>query len=71
MWKMRTRMRRPEPAGEQTTCLSEAVTSGVRRMIDNKRKKGCNLEIEDEKTYILCELKSSILYVINVKTKNS
>jgi hypothetical protein len=37
--------------------------------IKNKRKKGSKLEIEDEKTYILCELRSSILYVINVKTK--
>jgi hypothetical protein len=37
--------------------------------IKNKRKKGDNIEIEDDKFYILCELKDKILYVINVKRK--
>ncbi len=37
--------------------------------IKNKRKKGDKLEIEDDKFYILCELKDQILYVINVKRK--
>ena len=37
--------------------------------IKNKRRKGDKLEIEDNKIYILCELKDNILYVINVKTK--
>ena len=37
--------------------------------IKNKRKKGDKLEIENEKFYILCELKENILYVINVKLK--
>ena len=37
--------------------------------IKNKRKKGNKIEIEDDKIYILCELKNKILYVINVKRK--
>ncbi len=37
--------------------------------IKNKRKKGDKIEIEDDKFYILCELKERILYVINVKRK--
>lgn len=37
--------------------------------IKNKRKKGNKIEIEDDKVYILCELKDKILYVINVKIK--
>ena len=37
--------------------------------IKNKRKKGDKIEIEDDKFYILCELKDKILYVINVKKK--
>ena len=37
--------------------------------IKNKRKKGDKIEIEDNKFYILCELKDKILYVINVKRK--
>lgn len=35
--------------------------------IKNKRKKGN--KIENDKFYILCELKDKILYVINVKVK--
>ncbi|MFH1053617.1 MAG: hypothetical protein V1740_04350 [Candidatus Woesearchaeota archaeon] len=38
-------------------------------IIKNKRKKGDKIEIEDDKFYILCELKDKILYVINVKRK--
>ena len=38
-------------------------------LIKNKRKKGNKIEIEDDKIYILCELKNKILYVINVKRK--
>ena len=38
-------------------------------VIKNKRKKGDKIEIEDNKFYILCELKDKILYVINVKRK--
>lgn len=37
--------------------------------IKNKRKKGDKIEIENDKFYILCELKGKILYVINVKRK--
>ncbi|MEK6932494.1 MAG: hypothetical protein AABW56_01725 [Nanoarchaeota archaeon] len=37
--------------------------------IKNKRKKGDKVEIEDDKIYMLCELKDKILYVINVKRK--
>ena len=37
--------------------------------IKNKRKKGSKIEIEDDKFYILCELKDKVLYVINVKKK--
>ena len=37
--------------------------------IKNKRKKGNKIEIEDNKFYILCEIKDNILYVINVKRK--
>jgi len=37
--------------------------------IKNKRKKGDKIEIEDDKVYMLCELKEKILYVINVKRK--
>jgi len=37
--------------------------------IKNKRKKGERIEIEDDRFYILCELKDKILYVINVKVK--
>ena len=37
--------------------------------IKNKRKKGDKIEIEDNKFYILCELKDKILYVINVNRK--
>ena len=37
--------------------------------IKNKRKKGDKIEIENDKFYILCELKDKILYVINVKKK--
>ena len=38
-------------------------------LIKNKRKKGNKIEIEDDRFYILCELKNKILYVINVKRK--
>ena len=37
--------------------------------IKNKRKKGNKIQIEDNRFYILCELKNKILYVINVKRK--
>lgn len=37
--------------------------------IKNKRKKAGKIEIEDDKVYILCELKDKILYVMNVKRK--
>lgn len=46
--------------------------SGVIRLIyavKNKRKKGDKIEIEDDRFYILCELKDKILYAINVKKK--
>ena len=38
-------------------------------LIKNKKKKGNKIEIEDEKFYILCEMKDKTLYVINVKRK--
>ena len=37
--------------------------------IKDKRKKGDKIEIENDRFYILCELKDKILYVINVKKK--
>jgi len=37
--------------------------------IKNKRKRGNKIQIEDNRFYILCELKDKILYVINVKRK--
>lgn len=37
--------------------------------IKNKRKKENKIVIENEKFYILCEIKDKILYVINVKIK--
>jgi hypothetical protein len=37
--------------------------------IKNKRKKGCKIEIENSRIYILCEIRGNILYVINVKIK--
>ena len=37
--------------------------------IKNKRKKGDRIKIEDDRFYILCELKDKRLYVINVKRK--
>lgn len=38
--------------------------------IKNKRKKGNKIEIEDDRFYILCELrKDKNLYIINVKIK--
>jgi len=38
-------------------------------VIKNKRKKGDNIEIENNKFYILCKLENKILYVINVKRR--
>jgi hypothetical protein len=38
-------------------------------IIKNKRRKGNRIEIEDDRFYILCELKNKVLYVINVKRK--
>ena len=37
--------------------------------IKNKRKNGDKIQIENDRFYILCELKDKILYVINVKKK--
>jgi hypothetical protein len=37
--------------------------------IKSKRKKKDKIEIEDERFYILCQLKAGVLYVINVKRK--
>ena len=37
--------------------------------IKNKRKKGNKIQIENDKFYILCEIKDKILYVINFKIK--
>ncbi len=37
--------------------------------IKSKRKKKNKIEIEDERFYMLCELKDKTLYVINVKKK--
>ncbi|MEK6858222.1 MAG: hypothetical protein AABX39_06560 [Nanoarchaeota archaeon] len=36
-------------------------------LIKNKKKKGNKIQIENERFYILCEIKENILYVINVK----
>jgi len=38
-------------------------------IMKSKRRKGDKIEIEDDRFYILCELKDKILYVINVKKK--
>lgn len=37
--------------------------------LKNKRRKGHNIEIENSRVYILCEIKDKTLYVINVKIK--
>ncbi len=37
--------------------------------IKSKRKRGDKIQIENDKFYILCELKNKTLYVINVKRK--
>lgn len=34
-----------------------------------KRKKGNKIEIKTDKYYILCEIKNSILWVINAKSR--
>ncbi len=36
-------------------------------LIKNKKKKGSKIQIENERFYILCEVKENVLYVINVK----
>jgi hypothetical protein len=38
-------------------------------LIKNKRKKGNRIEIEDDRLYILCQIRNKTLYVINVKVK--
>ena len=38
-------------------------------LIKSKKKKGNKIEIEDERFYMLCEIKDKILYVVNVKRK--
>ena len=38
-------------------------------IIKSKKKRGNKIQIENERFYILCEVKDNILYVINVKTK--
>jgi len=48
-----------------TLCWSDIVR--LIYTIKDKRKKGNKIEIEDDKFYILCEVKNKILYVINVK----
>jgi hypothetical protein len=67
-WKEIRRSEHFESCHEGTLAWSDIIR--LIYTIKNKRKKGSKLEIENEKTYILCELKSSVLYVINVKTKS-
>ena len=49
--------------------LSQSDVIRLIHTIKSKRKKGKNIEIENEKFYILCELRDKCLYVINVKKK--
>ena len=46
------------------------IHSNIIYVIKNKRKKGDLIEIEDDRFYILCEVRDKILYVINVKQIN-
>jgi len=66
-WKEIRRSRHYEEYHRGTLAWNNVVT--LIHKIKNKRKKGDKIEIEDDKFYILCELKDKILYVINVKKK--
>jgi len=66
-WKEIRRSEHYELHHKGTLAWNEVIRSIY--MIKNKRKKGDKIEIEDDKFYILCELKDKILYVINVKRK--
>ncbi len=66
-WKEIRRSKHFEEHHQGTLAWSDVI-----RLIcttKSKRKKGSKIEIEDTRTYILCELENNILYVINVKTK--
>lgn len=45
------------------------VIAIILRSAKNMRKKGSKIEIENERYYVLCELKNNELYVINAKRK--
>ncbi|MBI2507458.1 hypothetical protein HYV89_00725 [Candidatus Woesearchaeota archaeon] len=66
-WKEVRRTEHFDQYHKGTLAWSEVVR--LIHKIKNKRKKGDKIEIEDNKFYLLCELKEDILYVINVKRK--
>lgn len=66
-WKEVRRTEHFEEYHKGTLAWSDVVR--LIHTIKNKRKKGNKIEIEDNKFYILCEIKNKILYVINVKRK--
>jgi len=68
-WKEIRRSEHFKNSHEGTLAWSDVVR--LIYTIKNKRKKGSKLEIEDERFYILCELKENILFVINVKCKKN
>jgi len=66
-WKEIRRSHHYEQHHKDSMSWSEVIK--LIYLIKNKRKKGNKIQIENEKVYILCELKEKILYVINVKMK--
>ena len=66
-WKEVRRTEHFEKNHKKTLLWSDVIK--LIYTIKNKRKKGDKIEIEDNKFYILCEIKKEILYVINVKRK--
>ncbi len=66
-WKEIRRSKHFEEYHKGTLAWSDVIR--LIHLIKNKRKKGDKIEIENNKIYILCEIKEQVLYVINVKRK--
>ena len=66
-WKEIRRSDHFEEYHKETLVWSDVVR--LIYTIKNKRKRGDKLQIEDNRFYILCEVKNKILYVINVRKK--
>jgi len=66
-WKEIRRTEHFDKYHKGNLCWSDVVQ--LIYTIKDKRKKGNKIEIEDNRFYILCEVKNNILYVINVKRK--